>query len=56
MENEEYIYLGPEAWWIKNNSDEENICKDDEAREYPDKDNVACEIVISVALPTTVEV
>ena len=49
-------YLSPKACGLENNSDEENIGKDDEAREYPDKDSVASEILTGIILPSAAQV
>ena len=38
-------HLTPESFGLENNNDEENIGKDNEAREYPDKNIVICKIV-----------
>ena len=38
-------FLTPESFGLENNNDEENIGKDNETREYPDKNSVTCKIV-----------
>ena len=52
--NKDYHHLSSETCGLQNHSDEENIGQDDQAREYPDKNSVASEIVTLAVLPSSV--